>query len=81
MGMLCDGSPMRMPSQEVIEALRNAEEIYSTGLSTFFERGSIMHMRECAISLALIKGFQTALGTAGKTGPAVAARFLGKLHA
>lgn len=75
--MLCDGSPTRPSSRDVIEALNGAEEIYSTGLSTFYERGSITHMRDSAVSLALVKAFQAALGATGKEGPAVAARFLG----
>ena len=77
MGMLCEGLTMRPSSRDVVEALNGAEEIYSTGLDTFYERGSITHMRDSAVSLALVKAFQAALGATGREGPAMAARFLG----
>jgi len=78
MGMTCDGSPIRSTSQDVLEALEHAEKLYAQGLSDFFETGSVIHMRESAVSLALIKAFETSLGRVGKQGPLTAARLLGE---
>ena len=79
MGMTCISSPMRAPSQDILEALSSAESIYMSGLSTFYEQSTSMHMRDSAMSLALIKAFQTALGASSNDGPAMAAHLVGEI--
>jgi separase len=64
-------------SQEISVILNNAEQLFWSDLALIARRGQVPQVREAAISLALIRAFQTSLGKSGLEGPVLAARLLG----
>lgn len=79
MGMSGDKPLVQLPpTHDILAALSHAEELFRLGLETFAKRGRVTHVREAAVSLALVRAFQTALGKPGKLGPVTAAGLLGK---
>lgn len=66
-------------TQEISATLMNAEKLFWSDLSLIARRGQVSQVREAAVSLALIRAFQTSLGKAGAEGPVLAARLLGMI--
>jgi len=82
MGMTSDRVVSSTPStQDILSDLDHAEEHFWADLALTADRGSVHHVREAAIHLALIKALQTSLGNEGKDGPIVAVRLLGEIYA
>jgi separase len=81
MGMTSDRAVSPAPStQDILSDLKHAEDLFWADLALTADRGSVPHVREAAVHLALIRAFQTSLGNGGKHGPIVAARLLGKIY-
>jgi separase len=66
-----------LPTQDVLNALEEAEKLFQANLSLTSRNGSVLKLRDAAISLALIKTFQTSLGRPGNGGSVVTAALLG----
>lgn len=78
MGMSSNHDLALTPStQDILGALDSAEKLYQENLVSTASRGSVVSVRESALSLALIRAFQTSLGRLGNGGPAVSAFLLG----
>lgn len=65
-------------SQDVLATLNNAERLFWSDLGLISRRGIVFDVRDAAISLALIRAFQTSLGGSLADSPVVAARLLGE---
>ncbi|KAG1748438.1 peptidase family C50-domain-containing protein [Suillus paluster] len=77
MGMTSDRVVSLSPStQDILGALDNAEKLFWADLALTADRGSVPHVRETTVNLALVKALQTSLGKGGKDGPIIAARLL-----
>ncbi|KAF8155999.1 cysteine peptidase C50 [Crassisporium funariophilum] len=77
MGMLSIGKMESvLPSPDILDALVSAEKLLWAHLSTTAGTGSIIKVRDAAISLALIGAFQTSLGNQRTGGPWVIASLL-----
>ncbi|KAG0699186.1 peptidase family C50-domain-containing protein [Suillus ampliporus] len=77
MGMTSDRAVSPAPlSQDILSALDHAEKLFWADLALTADRGSVPHVREATINLALIKALQTSLGKGGNDEPIVAARLL-----
>ncbi|KAH7913084.1 peptidase family C50-domain-containing protein [Hygrophoropsis aurantiaca] len=61
---------------EILNALDNAEASFWADLVLTSRRGTVPHVREATISLAMICALQTSLGRSGKDSPLLAARLL-----
>lgn len=82
MGMTSNRAISLAPStQDILSDLGHAEELFWADLALTADRGSVPHVREAAVHLALIRAFKTSLGNGGKHGPVLAARLLGKIYA
>lgn len=66
-----------LPTQDVLNALEEAEKLFQANLSLTSRNGNVLKLRDAAISLALIKAFQTSLGRPGNGGSVVTATLLG----
>jgi separase len=66
-----------LPTQDVLNALEEAEKLFQANLSLTSRNGSVLKLRDAAISLALIKTFQTSLGRPGNSSSVVTAALLG----
>jgi separase len=62
---------------DILSALEHAENLYSSGLETFTEHGTVQHLRGAAISLALIKTFHSFLGRTVSNVPTQVTQLLG----
>jgi separase len=81
MGMTSDRAISLAPStQDILSDLGHAEELFWAELALTADRGSVPHVREAAVHLALIGAFQTSLGNGEEHGPFLAARLLGKIY-
>lgn len=78
MGMTGECFSTSPTTKEILNTLNTAEKLFWSDLALVARRGNVSHVREAAISLALIRAFQTSLGKAGKDGPTLAARLLGE---
>lgn len=79
MGMLRTGqSDWTLPSPDILDALANAEKLLWSHLNLMAQKGSVVKVREAAISLALISAFQTSLGNQRNGVPLVMASLLGR---
>ncbi|KAF9552923.1 hypothetical protein CPC08DRAFT_822591 [Agrocybe pediades] len=58
-----------MPSSEILDALANAQNYFSSYLKATSAKGNVVKVREAAISLALIGAFRTSLGDKKCAGP------------
>ncbi|EGO04017.1 hypothetical protein SERLA73DRAFT_84238 [Serpula lacrymans var. lacrymans S7.3] len=63
-------------TQDIVSTLDNAEELFWADLILTARRGKVSHVRNAAVSLAIIKALQTSLGKPGKEGPVLVARLL-----
>jgi separase len=78
MGMTGNITLARTPStQDISVILMNAEKLFWSDLTRIARRGQVSQIREAAMSLALIRAFQTSLGKAGLEGPILTAQLLG----
>lgn len=78
MGMLSTGQfDWRLPSPDIVDALADAEKLLWSHLNLMAQKGSVVKVREAAISLALVQAFQTSLGNQRNGVPWVMASLLG----
>jgi len=68
-------------TQDMLSDLGHAEELFWADLALTADRGSVTHIREAAVHLALIGASQTSLGSGEEHGPVLSARLLGKMYA
>lgn len=66
-------------TQDIVIALREAERLFSSGLQTFLESGKSTYIRHAAVSLALVRAFQTLLGYSGRQSSNFICNLLGSL--
>ncbi|KAH7929994.1 hypothetical protein BV22DRAFT_1001613 [Leucogyrophana mollusca] len=76
MGMSSSKTTALAPATDILGALDDAEKLFWADLVLTSRRGNVPHVREAAVSLAMIRALQTSLGRAGKEGPVLAARLL-----
>lgn len=82
MGMSsCEGVTPPTSTREILASLANAERFFWSGLELSSERGEVHQVREAAVSLMLIRAYQTSLGKGGKNGAIIAAALLGESYA
>ena len=80
MGMSCDKPlPMLPSTQDLLKLLQHAEGLFWSDLNSMSKKGSVSHVREAAISLAIVRALQTSLGLVDDQGSALAGRLLGTL--
>ena len=77
MGMKKQKHSISAGTQEILAILNHAEKLFWSDLALVAKRGNVFHVRDAAISLALIKAFQDTLGKTGADGPTLAACLLG----
>ena len=65
------------PTRDLLSALSTAENFFWSCLELNANLGEVPQVRDVAISLALIRAYQTALGAKAKNTPAVTAAVLG----
>ncbi|KAI0075567.1 hypothetical protein K474DRAFT_1599575 [Panus rudis PR-1116 ss-1] len=63
-------------TQEILATLDAAEKLFWSDLQLVARRGTVSHVRDSVVSLALIRAFQTSLGKTGEEGPMLAASLL-----
>lgn len=63
MGMLSKNGGLRtLPVHDVLTALDSAEKYFQDSISLTAAAGDVVHFRDAAVSLTLVKAFQTSLG-------------------
>ena len=67
-------------TREVLAALGASEQYFWASLESNALRGEAPHLRDAALSLAIIRAYQTALGSKSKHGPEVTTALLGACH-
>ena len=77
MGMTGERITTSSASQEILGTLTAAEKLFWSDLALMARRGRVSHVRDAAVSLGLIKAFQTSLGQSLSEGPTLTARLLG----
>lgn len=78
MGMLRTGQcDWTLPSPDILDDLTNAEKLLWSQLNLMAQKGSVVKVREAAISLALVGAFQTSLGNQRNGVPLMMASLLG----
>ncbi|KAI0344016.1 hypothetical protein BDW22DRAFT_1114942 [Trametopsis cervina] len=78
MGMKRQKTTISASTHEILGILNNAEKLFWSDLALLARRGNVFHVRDAAISLALIRAFQDTIGKADVEGPTLAARLLDK---
>ncbi|TFK38240.1 cysteine peptidase C50 [Crucibulum laeve] len=63
-------------TNDILSALEQVEKLYWANLALTTHKGSVIDVREAAVSLAIVKAFQTSLGKPGDSEPVVAASLL-----
>ncbi|EAU89520.1 cysteine-type endopeptidase [Coprinopsis cinerea okayama7 len=77
MGMSSQGGvQIALPVQDVLNALDTAEKYFQEGLKLSVGSGDVLKAREAAVSLTLVKVFQTSLGRLGDTNAVYASSLL-----
>ncbi|KAG8988816.1 hypothetical protein FRB93_003969 [Tulasnella sp. JGI-2019a] len=71
-----EGVSVPTSTAELFACLSNAEKFFWAGLELSSSRGEVHQFREAALSLMLIRAFQTSLGKGGKNGSVIAAALL-----
>lgn len=64
-------------TRDILKTLSAAEKIFWSDLSVIAKRGIASHVRDTAMSLAMIRALQTSLGEKFVEAPVLAARLLG----
>jgi len=77
MGMQLTQKHPSVPAQDIINALRQAEEQYRNSLSSIALRGNALDVRESVVTLAVIKSFQTSMGQKDNRARILISRLLG----
>jgi separase len=78
MGMSSDKTIALPPStQDALAILDDAERLFWADLAFIARTGRVPHVRDDAVSLALIKALQTSLGKRCGAGPALVVGLLG----
>lgn len=77
MGMQLTQKHPSVPAQDIINALRQAEEQYRNSLSSIALRGNALDVRESVVTLAVIKSFQTSMGQKDNRARVLISRLLG----
>lgn len=72
-----DGTHLSNGARQMLETLSTAEKMFWANLEFVSNRGQVSQVREAAVSLALIRSFQTSLGNSYANGARVAAGLLG----
>lgn len=65
-------------TRDILASIVNAEKFFWTSLELSGSRGEVHQVREAALSLGLLRAFQTALGKGGKNNAIITAALLGK---
>lgn len=65
-------------TRDILASVVNAEKFFWAGLELGGSRGEVQQVREAALSLGLLRAFQTALGKGGKNNAIIAAALLGE---
>lgn len=78
MGKAPKSSSLSAGRQDILSVLGNAEKLFWSDLALVARRGRVFHVRDAAVSLALIRAFQVSLGKTSKDGPIMAAGLLGR---
>ncbi|KAG8894550.1 hypothetical protein FRB99_001141, partial [Tulasnella sp. 403] len=71
-----EGVALPTSTREILASLANAEKYFWAGLELSSSRGEVHQVRDAALSLTLIRAFQTSLGKGGKNGAVIAASLL-----
>ncbi|KAG8885856.1 hypothetical protein FRB98_001569 [Tulasnella sp. 332] len=71
-----EGVSVPTSTAELLACLANADRFFWAGLELSSARGEVHQVREAALSLLLIRAFQTSLGKGGKNGSVIAAALL-----
>jgi separase len=80
MGMSNDKPIAQSPAtQDVLAVLANAEQLFLADLGLLARRGNVSHVREAAVSLAMITSLRTSMGASSPQAPLLAARLLGEV--
>ena len=66
-----------MATSDIVDALSKAENLLSEYLNISTAKGSVIKVREAAISLVLVYAFRTSLGDRRPNLPSVMAKLLG----
>ncbi|KAH9945510.1 peptidase family C50-domain-containing protein [Amylocystis lapponica] len=69
-------SAMSPVTQDIVGTLAAAEKMFWSDLALIARRGNVSHVRDTAVSLALIRTLQTSLGKGGADAAVLAARLL-----
>ena len=77
-GMVSSKPPPASSGQEVLGILNHAEKLFWSDLALISRRGNVFDVRDAAVSLALIRAFQTSVGGSLGDSPILVARLLGK---
>lgn len=72
-----EGVSVPTSTKELLNCLSTAEKFFWEGLELSSARGEVYQVRETALSLLLIRAFQTSLGKGGKSVANIAAALLG----
>lgn len=79
MGMSSRNNAQRMlPIGDILSALDSAEKYFQCSIKLTEKAGDVVHLRGAAVSLALVKAFQTSLGKLDDFDAICAASLLGK---
>ena len=79
MGMLSRNTAQRVPPVgDVLVALDSAEKYFRDSIALTEKSGDVLHLRDAAVSLALVKAFQTSLGKIDDRNAIYATSLLGK---
>lgn len=73
-----DGARVALPVQDVLVALDSAEKHLDEGLRLTLGAGDVVKAREVAVSLTLVKIFQTSLGRLAEENGVYASSLLGE---
>ncbi|KAF7793317.1 hypothetical protein EIP86_004429 [Pleurotus ostreatoroseus] len=76
MGRATESNSLSASRQDTLNVLANAEKLFWSDLASVARRGRVFHVRDAAVSLALIRAFQVSLGRNGTDGPILAAGLL-----
>ncbi|KAG8981364.1 hypothetical protein FRB90_007306, partial [Tulasnella sp. 427] len=71
-----DGVAPPTSTRDILASIANAEKFFWAGLELSGSRGEVQQVREAALSLGLLRAFQTALGKGGQNNAVIAAGLL-----
>ena len=80
MGIRRHAVPVSSSTQDILTILQNAERLFWSDLALLAKRGNVFHVRDAAVSLALIRAFQDTLGKTRSEASTIAACLLGECY-